>query len=271
MEPSIVVPAVRRRLGSWGEKIKKWIWASCISFFLAPVAFFSCIFFFSGCELNFICLNWFARFLKLVSNLHPLQVWEKSFLKGNLLAQVAMFGTHFWDSLEGNIAGKPLSKTTHQTYQAQMHLGCLYGKVWCCHFANETVPCFWNSYTSMWNTRELPLNSFAARKAMARNVETSVPLRVFHNGPLRCVRLFLLLLHPPFLFGGEGCSKSSKMLKQKQNAKTTHVTFLSFFAFAKWQVLRAKNRQWEAKIWSTKKRLATIQRAHRNSWSKGST
>ena len=50
---------------------------------------------------------------------------------------------------------------------------------------------------------------------MARNVEALGSLR------LRCVRLFLLLLHPPFLFWGEGCSKSSKMLKKKERTNNT--------------------------------------------------
>lgn len=235
---------------------------------------FPCIFFGCTVEISYVSTGHCQLNLKLLSNLDPLQVWETNRLKGTLLAEVAIFGTHTLGFPGRQYRGKTINKAKrlHQT----SNVPSKWRKCTLAAFISfmvrydvaisqhETVPCFWNSCTSIWDIREFLLNSFAARKAMARNVEALGSLR------LRCVRLFLLLLHPPFLFWGEGCSKSSKMLKKK-NAQTTHVTFLSFFAFAKWQVLRAKNRQSEAKIWSTKKRLATIQRAHRNSWSKGST
>ena len=78
--------------------------------------------FFFGCTVKFHMSQLVCQLsLKLMSNLHPLQVWETNLLKGNLLAQVAMFGTHSLGfpgrQYRGNTT-KQNDSIKHQTYQA---------------------------------------------------------------------------------------------------------------------------------------------------------
>lgn len=210
-------------LESWGEKNQ--VFHALGQKILAPVNFFHVFFFGCTVEISYVSTGHCQLNLKLMSNLDPLQVWETNRLKGTLLAEVAIFGTHTLGFPGRQYRGKTVNKAKrlHQT----SNVPSKWRKCTLAAFISfmvrydvaisqhETVPCFWNSCTSIWDIREFLLNSFAARKAMARNVEALGSLR------LRCVRLFLLLLHPPFLFWGEGCSKSSKMLKKKERTNNT--------------------------------------------------